>query len=182
MGERYEVRFSGSGGQGIILAGIILAEAASLYEGKNAIQTQSYGPEARGGASKSEVVISRDYIDYPKPLDLDVLLCLTQESCNNYLKDLKKGGTLIVDSGTVLEIPSGDYRLHKLPFSRAAREEIGKSFVVNIVALGSLVEITGAVTRESIEKAVLARVPKGTETLNKNALAVGFKIASQAKE
>ncbi len=179
MSDRYEVRISGSGGQGIILAGVILAEAACLYENKNAIQTQSYGPEARGGSSKSEVVISDNYIDYPKTMSIDTLLCLTQEACRNYIKDLKDGGTLIVDSDTVKYIPEGKYNVYKYPFSRSAREDIGRNFVINIIALGSLVEVTKIVSREAIEKAVLARVPKGTEALNKKALARGFEFASK---
>lgn len=181
MGERYEVRISGSGGQGIILAGVILAEAVSLYEGKNAIQTQSYGPEARGGASKSEVIISEDYIDYPKTLSIDTLVCLTQESCDTYSKDLKKGGILIVDSELVKEVPNAGYKVYKLPFLKTAKDVVGKQFVINIVALGSLVQITKVVNKESVEKAVLARVPKGTESLNKKALSLGFDIAEGLK-
>lgn len=179
MGKRYEVRFSGSGGQGIILAGVILAEAACLYENKTAIQTQSYGPEARGGSSKSEVVISDEYIDYPKTLSIDTLVCLTQEACTNYVKDLKEGGTLIVDSDVVKEIPKGKYELYRFPFDKTAREDIGKTFVINIIALGALIGVTKTVSEESIEKAVLARVPKGTETLNKKALALGFGMAKK---
>ena len=179
MADRYEVRFSGSGGQGIILAGVILAEAASLYENKNAIQTQSYGPEARGGASESEVIISDSYIDYPKTLSIDALVCLTQEACNSYTKDLKKNGILIVDSDFVKDVPGNGFKVYRLPFSRTALEGIGKSFVVNIVALGALVEITKTVSREAIEKAVLARVPKGTEALNRKALSLGFEMAQK---
>src|SRR3990172_8617479 len=98
VSRQYEVRLSGSGGQGIILGGVILAEAAAIYEKKNAVQSQSYGPEARGGASKADVIISDEEIDYPKALKIDVLLALTQEACNKYIKDLKEGGVLIVDS------------------------------------------------------------------------------------
>ncbi len=115
--ERYEIRLSGSGGQGLILAGKILAEAAAIYEGLNAVQTQSYGPEARGGASKAEVVISDTEIEYPKAIELDLLLSLTQESCMKYSSDLKEGGILIIDSSFVKDPPEGDYRveLHSSP-------------------------------------------------------------------
>ncbi len=92
MSKRYEIRFSGAGGQGLILAGVIMAEAASIYEGIQAVQSQSYGPEARGGASKSEVIISDGPIDYPKATIVDALLALTQEACDKYSHDLKEGG------------------------------------------------------------------------------------------
>src|SRR5512142_1072470 len=98
MAERYEIRLSGTGGQGLIIAGIILAEAAGIYDGKYVCQTQSYGPEARGGASKAEVVISDEEIDYPMAIKPDVLLAMSQKACDSYLFDLKPGGTLIVDS------------------------------------------------------------------------------------
>lgn len=182
MPERYEIRLSGEGGQGVILAAIIMAEAAAIYDGKNAIQTQSYGPEARGGASKSEVVISDGPIDYPKATRVDLLLSFTQESCDKYIKDLKEGGILIVDSDYVTRIPDGRYQIYRLPIIDTAAKEIGKVFVANIVALGVIVEITGIVSKESIEKAVLARVPKGTEDLNRKALYKGFELVKKYRE
>src|SRR5512139_2762594 len=96
--ERYEIRLSGSGGQGLILAGVILAEAAGIHDGKYVCQTQSYGPEARGGASKAEVIISDEEIDYPKAMKPDLLLAMNQRSCDTYLFDLKPNGVLVVDS------------------------------------------------------------------------------------
>src|SRR4030042_4909584 len=98
MPYRYEIRLGGSGGQGIILMGIILAEAIGIYEGKSVAQTQSYGPEARGGSSKSEVVISDEEIDYPKAMKPDLLLAMNQKSCDDFYPDLKPDGMLIVDS------------------------------------------------------------------------------------
>ena len=173
MEERLEFRLSGSGGQGLILAGIILAEAA-LLDGKNAVQSQSYGPEARGGASRAEVVISNDSIDYPKVSEPDVLLALTSEALNKYKDDLKADSVLIIDSS----IPKPEIKLKviTLPIIETAKNKAGKSIVANIVALGVLTEITKAITRESIEKAVLARVPRGTEDLNKKALHAGFEL------
>ncbi|MGZ8428032.1 MAG: 2-oxoacid:acceptor oxidoreductase family protein [Candidatus Deferrimicrobiaceae bacterium] len=175
--SRYEIRFSGSGGQGLILAGVIFAEAATIYDTKNAVQSQSYGPEARGGASKSEVIISDQTIDFPKATSIDLQLSLTQESCTKYYKDLKPDGTLLVDEDFVREIPKGTFKVIKLPIIRTATEEIGKSFVANIVAIGAIAGITGQVTYEAVEKAVLSRVPKGTEELNKKALKAGFDLA-----
>lgn len=177
MSERYEIRFSGSGGQGLILAGVIFAEAATIFDGINAVQSQSYGPEARGGASKSEVIISDRVIDFPKATAIDLQLSLTQESCTKYYKDLKPNGTLLVDSDFVQEIPKGSFKVIKLPIIRTASEEIGKAFVANIVALGAITALTKKVKIESVEKAVLSRVPKGTEELNKKALMAGYELA-----
>jgi len=182
MGSRYEIRLSGEGGQGLILAGIILAEAAAIYDEKNAIQTQSYGPEARGGACKSEVIISEDEIDYPKATSIDLLLSLTQEACDKYAGELKKGGVLIVDALSVERVPEDDFRIFRLPILETARDKMGKLIVANIVALGVIVGLSKIVSREAIEKALLARVPKGTEQLNSRALAAGFELAAAAKE
>jgi 2-oxoglutarate ferredoxin oxidoreductase subunit gamma len=171
---RYEIRLAGSGGQGMILAGIILAEAAGVYDGKFVCQTQSYGPEARGGASKAEVVISDAEIDYPKAMQPDVLLAMNQKSLDVYAFDLKPGGTLLVDADLVQEVPVSQSLA--VPFTRIARE-LGKPMVANIVALGALASLTGVVSLESLEKATLARVPQGTAELNKQALAAGIEAA-----
>jgi 2-oxoglutarate ferredoxin oxidoreductase subunit gamma len=175
--DRYEIRLSGSGGQGIIMAGIILAEAAGIYDGRYVCQTQSYGPEARGGASKAEVVISDQEIDYPKAVKPDLLLAMNQQSCDLYLFDMKPSGVLIVDSTLVKQLPTT--RAFTLPFTRIAREELGKELVANIVALGALVELAGVVAPGSLEAAVLARVPPGTEELNRKALEAGIHAARQ---
>src|SRR3970040_612962 len=134
MGYRYELRFSGSGGQGMILAGIIIAEAAAIYDGKKAVQSQSYGPESRGGASRSEVIISDEDIDYPKATSIDFMLALTQEACTKYHKDIKKGGILLVDSEEVRELPKGDFKTLSYPIINTAREELGKVIVANIIS------------------------------------------------
>lgn len=176
MAERLEIRLAGSGGQGLILAGVILAEAAGLHEGKFVAQTQSYGPEARGGASKSEVVISDAEIDYPKAIKPDILLCMNQTACDLYIFDTKPEGTLVVDAGLVHNLPTT--RAVALPFTRIARE-LGQEMMANVVALGALAALTGLVSLESLETALLARVPKGTEELNKKALAAGFAAARQ---
>ncbi len=172
--DRHEVRFSGAGGQGLILAGKILAEAVAIYDDRNAVQTQSYGPEARGGASKSEVVISEGEIDYPKAMNLDVLLSLTQESCDKYVADLKDEGILIVDSDKVSRIPEGRFKVYSAPISRIARERVGKLVVTNIVALGIFIQISGFASRESTEEAIKSKVPRGTEELNIKAFHEGI--------
>ncbi len=179
MSFRYEVRLSGEGGQGLVLAGKVLAEAAAIYDDKNATQSQSYGPEARGGASRSEVIISDDDIDYPKAVNIDLLLALTQESVNKYHVDLKEGGILLVDSDACEEIPEGNYKVYKVPIIEIAREKVGKVLVANIVALGVITELAQVVTREAVEAAILARVPKGTEDLNLTAFKAGLEAAQE---
>ncbi|NOY86476.1 MAG: 2-oxoacid:ferredoxin oxidoreductase subunit gamma [Deltaproteobacteria bacterium] len=178
MSDRFEVRLSGAGGQGLILGGVILAEAASLFEGNNAVQTQSYGPEARGGASKSEVILSDGDIDYPKATEIDLLLCLTQEACDKYAADLKKTGVLIADSRMVQDLPEGRFKIYQLPIIDTAKEKVGKVFVANIVALGAITHLLEQVSFDSVEKAVLNRVPKGTEDLNKRALKLGYDLVN----
>ena len=177
MPSRYEIRLAGSGGQGLILAGIILAEAAGVYDGKFVCQTQSYGPEARGGASKAEVVISDAEIDYPKAIQPDVLVALNQKSLDKYIADLKPGGLLLVDADLVTEVPLR--KAMAVPFTRIARD-LGKAMVANIVALGTLAKLTGVVSLESLGAALLARVPKGTEELNRRALAAGAAAPASA--
>ena len=180
MGSRYEIRLSGSGGQGLILMGIILAEAIGIYDGKYVAQTQSYGPEARGGSSKSEVIVSDEEIDYPKAIRLDLLLAMNQKSCDEFYPDLKPEGLLIVDSTFVTQIPAP--KAFQIPFTRLAREKFGREVVANIIALGALSQLTPIVSAKAVESAVLARVPKGTEKLNRDALRAGMNAAKRAKK
>jgi 2-oxoglutarate ferredoxin oxidoreductase subunit gamma len=177
MSFRYEVRLSGEGGQGLVLAGKVLAEAAAIYDDKNATQSQSYGPEARGGASRSDVIISDDDIDYPKAVNIDLLLALTQESVNRYCKDLKGDGMLLVDSDAVSTMPEGEFRMFKVPIISTARDTVGRVLVANIVALGVITELAGVVSAQAVESAILARVPKGTEELNLRAFKAGVEVA-----
>lgn len=174
MWDRIEIRLAGSGGQGLILAGVILAEAAGIHEGKFVAQTQSYGPEARGGASKSEVVISDAEIDYPKAIQPDVLLCMSQQACDAYIFDLKPDGALLVDATLVHDLPTT--RAVALPFTKIARE-LGSEAVANMVALGALAALTGIVSLKGLKAAILGRVPKGTEELNQKALLAGHAAA-----
>ncbi|MDI6782603.1 MAG: 2-oxoacid:acceptor oxidoreductase family protein [bacterium] len=177
--ERIEIRLTGSGGQGLVTAGIILAEAAGIYEGKQAVQTQSYGPEARGGASKSEVVIGTVEIDYPKVINPNILLAMTQVAAEKYLPDIKENGISIIDSTFVTNISARD-RVYLIPISKIAKEKTGKMITANIVALGVLIAITNIVSRKAIEQAVLGRVPKGTEKLNLTALQAGYTAGEEA--
>ena len=175
--DRYEIRLSGSGGQGIIMAAIVLAEACGVYDGKYACQTQSYGPEARGGTSKSEVVISSRAIDYPRATKLDLLLAMNQASCDTYFGDLKPDGLLVVDTTFVDQLPTS--RAVTIPFTQMAREDVGKELVANMIALGAVGYLTEVVELKSLEAALKARVPKGTDKINLKAFRAGVAAAKK---
>ena len=177
MSFRYEIRLSGAGGQGLILVGKILAEAAAIYDEKNATQSQSYGPEARGGASRSEVIISDDDIDYPKATNIDLLLAMTQEAVDKYANDVKENGIVIVDSSYVKENPTGNFKVYSYPITNIAEDEIGKKIVANIIALGAIVKLSNTISENAVINAIRARVPKGTEELNIKAFKHGIELA-----
>lgn len=168
---RHAIILSGAGGQGLILAGAIVAEAAGVFEAKEVVQTQSYGIQARGGASQSSVIISDQRIKFPEVLVPDILLCLSQEAYQRYEPNLRQGGTLIIDQDLV--IPSTerqDIRVVALPFTAEA-EKMGRRILANVIALGALVVITGAIKVESLEQALPRRlpahnVPQALEALN----------------
>lgn len=187
MLDRYEIRLSGSGGQGLVLAGIILAEAAGIYEGKNVVQTVTYGPAARGGTSRADVVVSDTEIDYPKAMGLDILLAMNQMAADESVSDLKPVGVLVVDSKLVTQVTYP--RVVKIPFTQIAREKCGREQMANIVALGTLSQLipvippgAGVVSPESMKAAVLDRIPKGTEKLNQLAFEEGVKAAVEIQK
>lgn len=167
-----EFRLSGSGGQGLITAGIILAEAA-IMEGKEAVQSQSYGPEARGGASKAEVIIDNKFIYHPKVVNPGIVLAMTQQAADKYTSDIKPGGLLIIDTDLVPDAPS-NVKIIKVPITRLSVEKLGKDLFANIIALGLLVKVTGVVSLETIQKAVAQRVPPATVDKNMEALRIGY--------
>lgn len=173
---RTEIRLAGEGGQGMILAGIILSEAAAIYDGKQVVQSQSYGPEARGGASKAEVIISEDPIDFPEVLQADILIALSQEAYDKYAGDLKAEGLLIVDADNVKDACPENAIC--IPITSTSLETTGRAITANTVALGILAALTGIVSKEAISEAVAARAPKGTKEINLKALEAGFKLAS----
>jgi 2-oxoglutarate ferredoxin oxidoreductase subunit gamma len=178
--DRYEVRLAGEGGQGMILAGVILAEAAAVHDGLNAVQTQSYGPEARGGASRSEVVLARGEIDYPKVIAADLLLCMSQESCDRFFSQVKEEGCIVVDVSNVSRVPS--HRAIAVPISEIAEQVTGRRITASTVALGLVSGLTGMVSKNALEKAITSRVPAGTEEVNLKALAAGFERAERLRE
>ena len=175
--DRYEIRFSGSGGQGIITAAMIMAVGAGAYDNKYVCQSQSSGPEARGGKSKAEVVLSENPIDYPKALHVDLLLAMNQTACDAYFFDLKPDGLLVVDSGLVQQLPTS--RSVSIPFTQIAIEQIGKELVANMVALGAVGYLCGQVSLDGLKHVLLSRVPKGTEQLNAEALDAGIEEAKK---
>ena len=171
--KRYEIRIAGFGGQGVVTVGKIVGLAAALYDRKNAVQTQSYGPESRGGACKSEVVLSDGEIHYPKVRTADVLIALSQPALDIYLKDLKAGGLLIIDPLTVIqEIPRTDIRVVRVPTAEIALQ-LGNKRFQNMVALGALASLTGVISRESLEKAIKDSVPPKTLRQNLEAFKKG---------
>ncbi|MDR2401214.1 MAG: 2-oxoacid:acceptor oxidoreductase family protein [Deferribacteraceae bacterium] len=170
-----EIRLSGSGGQGLITAGIILAQAAVLDD-KNAVQTQSYGPEARGGAAKAEVIISDEEIYYPKVTSPDILIALTQEAANKYISDMGEGGLVIADNILVESVPTGNYKVFKAPILSIASDILGSVLSANIVTLALLNALRPTVSAASLEKAVANAFPKKAE-LNMRALSEGTKLA-----
>lgn len=187
MLDRFEIRLSGTGGQGLVLAGIILAEAAGIYEGKHVVQTVSYGPAARGGTSRADVVISDEEIDYPKAIGLDLLLAMTQMACDESAGELKPAGILVVDSQLVTEVPIP--RVVKIPFAQIARKKCKREQMANIVALGALSRLipampagAGVVSQDSLEAAVLARVPKETAPMNRLAFQEGVRAAEEIQK
>jgi len=174
---RVEVRFAGFGGQGIIKSGIITAAAACIHSGKNAVQTQSYGPESRGGACKSEVVISEEEIDFPKVVEPDVLIVMSQHAYNEYAESTKPNGTIIMDLGMIPhEKELKNVKVFRIPATKIA-EELGRKIVANIVMLGAFVAITGILDKNALKESIKANIPRGTEELNLTAFAKGYEYA-----
>ncbi len=181
MVERKEVRLAGAGSHGMIEAGLVLQEAAAIYDDLNAHHVQSYGPEARGHAARSEVIISDGDIDYPKATQLDVFLATSQEAVERYSHDLKPGGMLIVDQA-VKPLSADETRVYQLPLIETVERELGKMSLLYVVALGALVEFSEAVSKPAIEAAVRDHVPRGGEENYMRALETGYRLGREALE
>ena len=177
MPKRVEIRISGLGGQGVVLAGEILGRAA-VYDGKHAVQTQSYGAEARGSAARSEVIISDENVGFPKVRKCDILVAMSQSALDKHLEDLKEGGTLLVDDGMVKKIPRIEAEIFTIPVTKIAETELKSRIYANVVMLGALTKITDMISKESVRKAILASVPEGTKEANLQ----GFKMGLQVVE
>lgn len=175
--ERTRIVFSGSGGQGVITASIILAEAAVIHEGLNAVQSQSYGPEARGGATRADVILSNRDIRFPKVNHPNILVCLTQEAYSRFSSTIRPGGLLLTDSHFVKLERKVDARQLELRMHETVLERVGKPIVYNICVLGALIGLTRLVKTESVLKVLEARVPPDLLELNKTALEAGLSLA-----
>ena len=180
--ERCRLVFSGSGGQGVITAAIILAEAAVLYENLNAVQSQSYGAEARGGSTRTDVIISETTIHYPKVIQPNVLVCLTQEAYNKYYPIIRPGGLLISDSRYVKIERKVDARQKEMPIYQTVMDKIGKPIVFNICMLGALIRITELLQTESVMQVLEKRIPPDFLDMNRKALELGMDLAEQFKD
>jgi 2-oxoglutarate ferredoxin oxidoreductase subunit gamma len=180
--ERCRLVFSGSGGQGIITAAVMLAEAAVLYENLNAVQSQAYGPAARGGATRSDIIISESDINFPKVIQPNVLICLTQEAYNTFCNIIRPGGLLITDTRFVKTEKKVDAQQKELSMYVAVMEKIGKPIVFNICMLGVVISMANLVEPESIMKVLERRIPSSFLEMNRKALELGMELASKLKE
>ncbi len=181
MGSRQEVLLTGSGGQGLILAAIILAEAA-VNDNKNVVQTQSYGPEARGGASMAGVIIDVDTIEYPKVTNPNVLLCMSSAAYKKYLTRVTPGALVIVDSTFIAGPYPKEYSIYAYPITRMAREKLGREVVANMVALGAVNAASCLITRDVLKESILHRAPKGSGEINQQAYELGYRLYEQGME
>ena len=175
MSKRYEMRFTGSGGQGVILASVILAEAAVL-SGMQTIQSQAYGPEARGGMSRAETILSHEKLWFSKVICPDFLLALTQSSADKFSQNVAEDAVIMLDSSLTAPSYLNPARVISVPILDTAREKVGKAMTANIVAVGAINAALGLFSPETIHEAVRRHIPRGTEELNNKALAEGQKL------
>lgn len=177
---KQQLLFTGTGGQGLILAAIMMAEAGIIGD-RNVVQSQSYGPEARGGASKAEVIMSDEAIDFPHVKNPDVVLTMSQKAYQKYGLNLGDDTLLITDSTLVQEDNPKTKNFYAIPITKVTRNEFGTEQSANVVALGAVAAITGYISQEEASQAVLKRAPKGTGERNLKALELGWKLGSEAK-
>lgn len=177
MGFRYEIRLGGDVGQGLNTIGKILAEAAAIYDNQNAIQSQSYGEEARGEANRSDIIVSDSEIVYPKVERPDLLLCFTQIAYDKYITDLKENGIVIIDSNYVLNADRNDPRLYNFSIFETAKAKFKGESQAAIIALGIVAEFIRIISPRAVQLALKARIPRGTEQLNEDCLKFGFQMA-----
>jgi 2-oxoglutarate ferredoxin oxidoreductase subunit gamma len=174
---RHEIILSGAGGQGLILAGAILAEAAGVFEGKEVVQTQSYGIQARGGASHSSVIISNQRILFPDVITPNILICLSQEAYQRFYHSIQKGGIMIIDQDLVKpDAGQSDYKVIALPFTAEA-EKLNRRIVANVIALGALTQLASVVKPQSIAQTLPSRLPERNVPVALKALEIGVELA-----
>jgi 2-oxoglutarate ferredoxin oxidoreductase subunit gamma len=173
--DRIEIRLSGFGGQGIILAAYILGKAAALHDHKHATMTQNYGPESRGGACSGQVIISDGPVSYPHLTRPNVVVAMSQEAYGKYARDIADGGLLLTDEDLVkLDAGTSSIRHFGIPATRIAENEIGRKMVANIVMLGFMAALDSSVSADALRQSVRESVPKGSENLNLGAFERGY--------
>jgi 2-oxoglutarate ferredoxin oxidoreductase subunit gamma len=170
-----EIRFGGSGGQGVVFAALVLGRAAVL-DGKNVLQTQAYGAEARGSLTKSEVIISDDKIGFPAVRKCDILVTMSQEATNELLKDLREAGTLMLDSTSVREVPLTSANVVQFPVTETAKRMFGDGLYANMMILGALLQVSGLIATESVEEAIRKSTAEKNLETNLNAFRGGLKL------
>ncbi|MCK5541960.1 MAG: 2-oxoacid:acceptor oxidoreductase family protein [Desulfobacterales bacterium] len=178
--ERSRIVLSGSGGQGVITAAIILSEAAVIYENMNATQSQTYGAAARGGATRSDIILSDSEINFPKVIQPNILVCLTQEAYDSFSEIIRPGGILLVDSKYVETKRKVDAKHISLPMYAKVMEEIGKPIVFNICMLGALIGVSDILKPESVMKVLKTKIPKDFLEMNQKALDLGLKMGKDS--
>jgi len=172
---RKEIKLAGFGGQGIILMGVFLAHAAGYFEGKEVAQTQSYGPEARGGACRAEVVISDEQIDYIKTLNPDIFVAMSQPAFDKYVFGINPETTeVFVDQDLVAKVPEEIKHVHRIPATKLAEEMCGNKMAANTVMLGALVKNTNIVSADTIKATLSKQLPAKLQELNFKALDYGL--------
>jgi len=176
--ERCRMVFSGSGGQGVITAAIVLAEAAVLHEGLVAVQSQAYGPEARGGATRTDIIIADEPIKFPKVIQPNILVCLTQEAYNKFYTIVRPGGIMITDTRYVKTQRKADAIQKEIPMYTTVMDKIGKPIVFNICMLGALLAISELISPDSIMKVLETRIPSGFLDMNRQALDIGMQLGA----
>ena len=179
--SRTEIRITGFGGQGVITAGVFLGNAAVIHDGKKAIQTQSYGAAARGGASRSDVIISEEPIIYPQVTKPDIMIAFTQEALKKYQDELRENAVLILDKDLVKHPEGTNFDIHMVPATHIAANDLGRTIVANMIMLGYLVKLTGVVSVDAMEKTIRKNVPRGTDELNISAFRKGMELAEKGK-
>jgi len=175
--SRTEILVGGLGGQGVVLSGILLGTAATLFEGKQAVQTQSYSSELRGGSTRAEVIISEEPVTDPQVRKPDILIALAEDALSKYINRIKPKGLLVIDSDLVKGAKPGDYEILAIPATSIADKEMGNIVVANLIILGALLKKTGLLSVEAMEKAIEVSVPKKAITLNLNAFRRGLQLS-----
>jgi len=174
--KRTEILIGGVGGQGVVLSGILLGTAATLFEGKQAVQTQSYSSELRGGSARAEVIISDERVSDPEVRKPDVLILMAEDAVPRYLHKVRPGGLVAVDSDLVKSVESGNFEILQVPATSIAEKEMGNIVVANLIILGALIKKTELLSVGSMEKAIEMSVPKKAITLNLNAFRRGLQL------